>query len=1819
MALKLPINQITYSLIFLIFLFSCSNNSEKTAEVSSLEFSEEIAKEVSFVTNGEVHFYDEVQVIFNNPVIEENEIESSPSDVFSFDPSVEGKAVWVSTTVLKFVPDGDLPMREKIEGDLNLQKLSQDFAERKLEPINFELLVIGREISSLTGSIELVDRNNPRKVVYSGGLSFNEKTTLESVEEATEIEGGDIKLSWSQIDDKNFKFTSNPIERNDNDQEFTFVIDRKDLELSNGYSEVFNIAPITKMKMTKLTADESGKKPRLRLTFSDDLDMDQDITGLINISPKVKFSPKKLGKAVILDGEFKFGETYSVTVEKGIRSNWGTKTETKKSEEISLSNIQPQIEFGSNGIFLPSSNERKIQFYTTNLKRVHLEVKKVFSNKVGQFLEAEQLKSEKTRNEAYNNNYSSNVGVIIKNQTIELKDKKNEWVLNEFDLTDLFFNNQDGIFLLRINFTPSDVSIPIENNKLTYIQEKGQIYKPVFISDLGITVKETNNGTHIFATDLVTAEPLSGVELKLLDYNGNVRKRLTTGSKGHVSTGSTYFYYVLAEKGNQITAIKKDEMKWSTSGFDVGGTYSNGNRTQAFIYTERGVYRPGDSIHVSAIVRNSNNTFPQSNKASITVRDPEYKIIHEATSPRANDGFFVFGFKTEDKAPTGNYSIRIEAGGSSFRENLKIETVVAEKLKVMVKPEKRTFSWTDKTLDFDIESRYLFGTPAANLKTEVTVEILPWEISFPKYKDFNFSRADVEFQPLSQNILKSELDDEGLLSSSWVIPELGTIPSALKAKVIAKVFESGGQPNENYNVVDLHRYPNYVGLKDPSGYYYYKTGEEVKFPVILLDEKGNKMSGKNLQYKVYRNDSRWWYQYNNRRNYQLKYKEDSQTYLETEGKITTTDQIDYISFRPEEQGEYLIEVSDGGNGHVSSSFFSAYRYGSVPGGDLNEGNLALKSDKEKYAPNETAKIKLPNPKAGRVLVTIEQGRDMMDWFWIDPSNQSSEELVVEIPIKKNMVPNIYATVSVIQPHDQTQNDRPIRMFGIIPLMIEDPDTKLEYNIKMAQDLTPNEEFEVEINTANNKESQFTIAVVDEGLLSLTQFRTPNPWASFYKKIGLQVETYDVFSHVISANKNDVFQTFSIGGGIEMDYRESQTDLNDDTKRFKPVSMFKGPFMTDANGKANVKFQMPNYNGAVRVMVVGTQNGSYGHAEKTVPVKSDIIMQPTIPRILKPGDEFMLPVALFKVNPKVKTAKFDLKITGPLEIIGEASKTVDFSNQDDSQIKFKVKVKEAVDKAKIRIEGVSGNIKVENETDIAITPAASRVYDKTTQDVSVGKSMDMKVPKIGLEGTNSATLDINIFPNMDFDHRLKWLIRYPYGCIEQTVSSVFPQLYLKKMGFFGADESSEIDENINGGINRLQQFLLNDGGFSYWPGNSRASEWGTNYACHYLIEAKNLGYSVPDYLYESAINGLNNQSNRRRGKLSTRVNRVLILSLAKKRPISEMNLLMENELSKMNNAERWMLAATYHLSGVENIKDKIIAEAGTETKEYDPFSYNFGSKYRDDAIILYCATLMDDMETAELMAKQVAKTLSSKEYLSTQSSGYMLLALGNYFDKANIDFGAGKVINGEIQLADGRKVEFNENGRFRMPVKNNFNQNISIKLNDDSNVEKVYATLSWNGVPLKDESPAVEKNLALEVEYYDDNGRIINPQSTKQGQTFYARFSVKNTSPASRATEIALVQILPSGWQIDNTRLKESVAPEWMNQWNINKEDYVDIRDDRAMWFFDLEGKTEYDFVVKLNAVSAGEYQLPATLVEAMYNPDYKAKNTSKKVYVEEMD
>ena len=295
--------------------------------------------------------------------------------VFSaFPPNLKGKAIWINRNVLEFQPDKLLPFRTVIDGKLNLQKLSPTFEEKKLEDLVFKLNVMGRDITNFSGTLDLKDRENPVILVYSGVVTLSEKTDFEVIKkEATIKSDTKVELIWSKIDDRNFRFTTSEITRTDKNQEFTITINKKELELETTFNETFVVSPLTKMTANEFRADEAGRNPRIRVTFSDEIDMDQNIDGLLSIEPMVDFEIKKLGKSLIIDGKFKFGSTYKITVQQGIRSRWGTKTAETASQEIKFSDIEPQIEFASDGIILPTSNKKKIQFYTTNLKRVHLQ------------------------------------------------------------------------------------------------------------------------------------------------------------------------------------------------------------------------------------------------------------------------------------------------------------------------------------------------------------------------------------------------------------------------------------------------------------------------------------------------------------------------------------------------------------------------------------------------------------------------------------------------------------------------------------------------------------------------------------------------------------------------------------------------------------------------------------------------------------------------------------------------------------------------------------------------------------------------------------------------------------------------------------------------------------------------------------------------------------------------------------------------------------------------------------------------------------------------------------------------------------------------------------------------------------------------------------------------------------------------------------------------------------------------------------------------------------------------------------------------------
>ncbi len=319
---------------------------------------------------------------------------------------------------------------------------------------------------------------------------------------------------------------------------------------------------------------------------------------------------------------------------------------------------------------------------------------------------------------------------------------------------------------------------------------------------------------------------------------------------------------------------------------------------------------------------------------------------------------------------------------------------------------------------------------------------------------------------------------------------------------------------------------------------------------------------------------------------------------------------------------------------------------------------------------------------------------------------------------------------------------------------------------------------------------------------------------------------------------------------------------------------------------------------------------------------------------------------------------------------------------------------------------------------------------------------------------------------------------------------------------------------------------------------------------------------------------------------------------------------------MNDTEHWLLAAAYALAGRKKAAESIIAGAGISAKEYPYFSRSFGSLYRDKALILEQLIRFKRWNLASGVADELAAALSSDDWYSTQSSGVMLVALGKYLRAVEGESKEAKQMSGNIILPDGSKRPFKTDKiSYSAEISRDFGKELTLELDTNTNVKRVFAELEWSGLPLRYTGKDEAHNIRLEVKFLDEDGMKINPASLRQGQSFWMYFRVKRSSGLHYTIKnLALTQLLPAGWEIDNYMLTANERPQWMRNWHLDRETYRDFRDDRAMWFFDLGG-SGVDFVIKLNAVTKGSFFLPPTLAEAMYNHNFRAQKAGMQVEV----
>ncbi len=1829
----------------LALLFVACGEAEK--QQHSPEISLETAQLVSHVSSGMINAREALRVRFVQPVVAENRVGHTLSEpVFTFTPKIDGIARWVDWRTLEFKPNAPLPALASYSGSLDMAALFP--RNKSLTPLEFTFTVAGVQVSAFEMEFTPQSPAQPYLLSMHGVLNLTQAVQLSDVEQALIFRIDEKKSRLSVSGDEtgtSFTFRSPPFSRTEKARTLELTVAKGPLKLAASLKKETILPAKSLMQVQSITKLEQSKNPGLQLAFSDELDPRQNLAGLISIEPEVGVTLTRSGREVLISGNFEHGSQYTLTVHPGIRSRWGTKTQKTINRPIVFADKKPRLRFSGDGVILPAANKRRLRFQTLNLERVYVEIKRVFESNIGQFLQTEQLDSRRTRNRSFNNMYVNRVGVIVVQDTLIIGDTRNKWLQHELNLAPLLDKNKRGLYLVKLSFGRDDMLYgqgdearqqyyygpDYYSNPLSpgYVYAHGAVYKPILLSDIGLTLKQAGEDYLILATNIEDAAPISGVRISLRSLQNQELAAGTTGSEGTVTLSGIRqdVFYVLGELGEQQSVLKLNEMAWNNSTFETGGVESSAEGLNAFIYTERGVYRPGDDINLSVIVRTAEGSFPQDHPLSLRLYNPRNRLIVEAVQRRARDGFYSFALSTADDAPTGIWRAEINAGSRTFQHRVRIETVAPQRLKVSIEAEKSELHKSDRELRFSVISNWLFGNPAAGLDASATVTLAPTEFSPEGWPGYSFRNETVEYPAKTLTIFGGKLDQQGRATVRWALPDMAEAPSVMQAKISATVLEKGGRPNTYSQIVRIHPFDYYVGLKKPDlSWGYANTGEELELQAVLLDTRGEPVAGRELRLRIYRGRDYWWWEYDSFDDFRLKFRTDSETRLLEERTLVSAAAPLKIPFTPEQKGQYLIELQED-DGHRAAFFIESWPWGAAPQSMKDAGNLTLKADRSSYSPGQTATVSFLAPDQGTVFFSLEKGDEVLERRILTPSPRDGE-MQIQVPITSGMLPNVYAAVSIIQPHSRTANDRPLRMYGILPLMVVDSTTRQELVLSLPDELESGEPFRVELQTADEKPTQVTVAVVDEGLLALTGFRTPEPWRHFYKKVRLGVQTYDLFSFVLGANKGDIFRTFSIGGDFAAE-RMAALDFNDrapeearKAKRFKPVSLFRGPLMTDENGRLTLDFDMPDYIGAVRVMAVAANRDRYGHADKTVPVKKDVMLVPSLPRVLGPGDSISVPVTIFTMRDGIGKVELAIELDGPIGLLSPARHTLNFDKRSEKDVSFTLQAREAIGQAKITFIVRSARAAWRTSTDIEVRPSSPLLVESTDYKIAPGEKLTLELPDKGMPGSNRAVLSLSLRPPMDIDRRLGQLIRYPYGCIEQIVSAVFPQLTLSSFisdGSLAGWTREQIDKNINAGIQRLRAFQRLDGSFSYWPGTDQVSDWGSNYAGHFLIEARRLGYNVPETLLAPWLRYQQKKIRSTRLPLLSRVYKAYLLALADKPAYSTMNLLKENNLRDMNDTEKWLLAGAYKIAGVDRVAEAILRDTGTTVRNYRERAQTYGSTLRDQAIILENMVLADRMDEASQIAKTIAATLSSDLWLSTQETGFALLAMGKFLQKVEGTQGQNASLAGNLRLPSGEKIIFDSKKKaWSYEFTEGFGEKAVLELDRKSGVTSAFVTLTWEGIPLRGAATDAASNLGLTLRWLNEDGAPIDVKNLRQGQVFWGHFRVAAASGIP-IEEIALEQILPAGWEVENTRQRWDELPGWMNKWLLHQEEYLDIRDDRIRWFFDLPAtgrkNSGLDFVVKLRAVTPGRYTLPPAQVQAMYDQSYYARRAGGDITV----
>jgi uncharacterized protein YfaS (alpha-2-macroglobulin family) len=1542
-------------------------------------------------------------------------------------------------------------------------------------------------------------------------------------------------------------------------------------------------------RVNNFSVDSDAASPRACFQFSEPLLKRADFSPFVSVAGEDKPALSVHDQQLCVEG-LKHGDTYDITLRQGLPSSVDEDLLKDADFTVYVRDRSPSVRLAGKAYVLPSTGQQGVPLITVNTGAVKVTIYRIgdrnlLDNVLGYDFESNLYQ--------YNlEDIADTKGEKVWTGELKVEKKLNEEITTAFPVGEAVPKMQPGVYLLAAQ--PADMPGDEYGERTT---------QWFIVSDYGLTAYSGTDGIHAFANSLATTAPLRGVEVRLIARNNDVLATETTDATGAATFapgltrgegGLSPAMLVASGKSGDYAFLDLKQSAFDLTDRGVAGREPP-TGLDAFVFTERGVYRTGETVHVTTLLRDAAGVAVPDVNLTLVVERPDGIEYRRALVPDEGIGGRALDVPIIGSAPTGTWRIQVYSdpkglaiGDTSFL----VEDYVPERLEFDMTTDATSLS-PEAPPDITVDGRFLYGAPASGLPLEGTLKIAAAEErpGFAAYV-FGFNDPDSSDGFETQVFpLEGMPDTDGDGEATFDV-ELDSVPAStkpLEATVVVRLAEPGGRAIEHSLTLPITPTADMIGVKPLFKGSSLGDQDIAKFDVVMAAPDGKQVAANGLKWQLLRIESKYqWY-----RDYgRWQYEPIKITRRVADGTIdVAADRPGHIEV-PVSWGRYRLEVESADpQGPLTTYGFDSgwYAESSADTPDLLE--IAL--DKPAYKAGDTMTVAVTARSAGTVTLSVIGDR------LITQTTTDVQPGLVKLPLTvgDDWGTGAYVLATLRRPLDVSEKRMPGRAIGVQWFSIDKAEHTIDVSLDLPELIRPETTLRMPVKLANlatGEQARIVVSAVDVGILNLTGYKPPAPDDYYLGQRKLSAEIRDLYGQLIDGMQGSRGQ-IRTGG----DSGEGELQGNPPTQ--PPLALYSGIVTVGPDGTAEIEFPIPAFTGTMKVMAVAWSKDKVGHSSGDVIVRDQVVVTATLPRFLLTGDKSTLRLDLDNVEGETGAYQIAVSTTGPLSVEG-ADQSIKLDAKKRGAVTLPVSAlgvgEGAVD---VAVTG-PGDFSVARRYALTVNPATQILARRTVKPLDPGQSITLSKDVFAdlVPGTASVALSVTPSAALDVASLLAALDRYPLGCTEQIVSRALPLLYVNEMAL---NAKLAVDTNLDERINKAIETVLArqgyEGAFGLWaPGGDDA--WLDAYVTDFLTRARANGFTVPDERFKLALNRLRNYVSTA-PDVSTDGGLALsyalyVLARNGMAPVGDLRYIADVKLNKLGTpTAQAEIGAALAMLGDKVRADKAFrAAAGRLPDDSDPLvgRVDFGSALRDAAAVVALAAEGDAPKVILVNAtKQIGIAREHVTYTSTQEDAWLVLA-ARALGKQNVS----------LTVEEGSGGEGGQEG----PLYRTFSEEdiainpLTVTNAGDTPLE---AVISVSGAPTTPE-PAADHGFKLERSYHTLEGDGADITTAKQNERFVVVLTV--TEPQPQFARVALTDYVPAGFEIDNPHLVSSADTGGLS-WITHAADpaYTAFRDDRFVAAFErrTDSPVQYSVAYVVRAVSPGSYVQPQAVVEDMYRPD----------------